>query len=450
MISKAAIFVDAPRADQADAPRALLQVGGLSLLERQLRQLKTTGIDEVLLISSDFPEAVQVAVQKFRRVPPAISVIDGRLPVRGAWQADDMLLLIEDGVLIDSRLIATVMSAAEAGAPHAAFYPPRSVVVGIGDGTAVEWADEDRLFASVAAVSGAVLTEASDVEDGSARLNAALDGLRAADGQEIAIGEIATYMPGLRRDLEILWRPVSSQTECAKATAVLIGRSQKSVLDWPARFIHPPVENLLVRLALPLPITPNFVTGVSTLIGLGIAYLFASGHMLAGLALALTIGALDGVDGTLARVKLLTSRIGQLEHILDKVVEYGWYLAIASYLAQVTGSQTAWALSAALICFSWAEGVQGEFYRRLTLRQLDDAGNFERTFRLVGARRNTIVWALIPFALYEVWMTGLWFMTAYTVVTFFVAQWRFIVRIRDYLAANSPAVAENIQSTRYF
>lgn len=107
-------------------------------------------------------------------------------------------------------------------------------------------------------------------------------------------------------------------------------------------------------------------------------------------------------------------------------------------------------LAILIVTFAWAEVVQSEYYRRLTGRQLDDAGDIERGFRLITARRNTIMWGLVPFALTESWLVGFWIMGIYTMVTFFVAQWRFIVRLKDYASSVSPQISENFKKTEYF
>ena len=103
-----------------------------------------------------------------------------------------------------------------------------------------------------------------------------------------------------------------------------------------------------------------------------------------------------------------------------------------------------------IILFSWAEGVQGEFFRRMTGKQLDDAGEFERTFRLFSARRNTKMWLLIPFALYQAWLAGFVAMAVYGVVTFFVAQTRFIIRVREFTSEKSLEIKRNFDDTAYF
>lgn len=473
MVSSALIFVDNTVDSDERAPRALLKVAGLTLLERQLRQLRDVGVTDVRLVSRQFPELLHGLVGGFRKVPVEIKVIDANMPADAATlgAAEDHILVLEDGVLIDDRVIAAVLGTGSDAA--IAVFPPRAVVYGQGAGVKVDVggagarasasasagfeAGDGQLFASCALVPGSILSDLSGLSDlltpdmPAEPLVALLAlALEKADPESIDISRIETYIPARRRKVPLLWRPVTAPAECHRATRVLLGMAQKGVLDWPARWVHPIFEDMTVAALVHTPVTPNMITLLTALLGAGIAYLFATGNMGLALAGALIVGVLDGVDGKLARVKRLTSKIGEMEHLVDKLVEYSWYFAIAWYLAGSSGDGTGWALALVIVGFAWAETVQGELFRRLTLKQLDDAGPFERGFRLIGARRNTLMWTLIPFALTEQWLIGFWVAAIYTLVTFFVAQWRFIVRIRDYAFSSGSSIADNIKKTEYF
>ncbi len=119
-----------------------------------------------------------------------------------------------------------------------------------------------------------------------------------------------------------------------------------------------------------------------------------------------------------------------------------WYFA-------ATDRPGAWGIGAIAILFALAEAVQGEFYRRFTGRQLDDAGTFERRFRLVAGRRNTFFWSLIPFGLASAWYQGFIMIAAYSAVTFFITQARFFVRLRQYGIESSERIAANFSETAY-
>lgn len=371
-----------PVGGQAD--RAALRIGGLSIAERQRRQLLRLG---------------------------ALSVIRGadghRPPLRGP------MLLIEAGLVADERLItAFLAAAAEQPAPMLAIGPDGRPA-GLGwlpaGSTAQDWA-------ALAARAGRI---------------------------DLAGGD--TYSPERRRHVPLLWeRPVDG-ADARRVGAELLAGAQKGCLDWPARFVHPPIENAVVRLLLPLPISPNLISLFALVLGLYAAWAFASGALWTGLLIALAIGPIDGIDGKLARTRVEFSRWGDLEHVGDKIAEYACFAGLAAAF----GTAAAWALAGLIVCTALAEALQGEFYRRMTGAQLDDAGRFERAFRLVSGRRNTFFWTLLPFAGFGAWWAGLVVVALYAVLNFFVMQARFFVRLADYGRAHAPVIAANLDRTAY-
>jgi phosphatidylglycerophosphate synthase len=247
----------------------------------------------------------------------------------------------------------------------------------------------------------------------------------------------------------MFWAQPKSETEAKAAGKALIADAQKGCLDWPARFLHAWPEDVLVGLLAPTRITPNMVTLATGVIGIAAGVAFAVGWLWTGLILALITGPLDGVDGKLARTRCEYSRWGDLEHLIDKILEYGWYLCIAWHFSTVRGSALPWAIAALIILPAVAEAVQGEFFRRMTGFQLDDAGDFERRIRLVAGRRNTFLWTWLGFAAFGLWFEGFVVLAVYSVVTTAVAQWRFYKRLSAYARESGHKIAINYASTAY-
>jgi phosphatidylglycerophosphate synthase len=363
-----------------------LRVAGITLAERQRRQLARLGAASV-----------------------------DQSPHAGAEPLEP-LLLIEAGLLADERLIDAFLSEARkrgaVGGPLVAIGPD-GAVGGLG------WIPPG--------------SEPRDWED------------LANEAERIDLGKVDTYSPERRRAVPLIWERPGDAASARRAGSALLDAAQKGCLDWPARFIHPPIENAAVRLLWPTPITPNMVSLLAFALGLYAAWCFASGAMWTGLLIALAVGPIDGIDGKLARARFEFSRWGDLEHVGDKIVEYLWFAG----LAIAVGTPDAWALMALTVCMALAEAVQGEFYRRLTGAQLDDAGPLERNFRLVSGRRNTFFWCLLPFAWFGLWSAGLVMIAAYAALNFFVMQWRFFVRLAEFGRANSVVIAANLDATAY-
>src|SRR3546814_5846593 len=103
-------------------------------------------------------------------------------------------------------------------------------------------------------------------------------------------------------------------------------------------------------------------TLITAVVGFASIAAFATGWLWTGLLLMLFLGPLDGVDGKLARTRLQYSRWGDLEHVADKIVEYGAFIALGGYLSSTAGHYGPWVLAGITIAFALAEAVQGGFF----------------------------------------------------------------------------------------
>ncbi|WP_416908587.1 MAG: CDP-alcohol phosphatidyltransferase family protein [Polymorphobacter sp.] len=413
-----------------EAPRPQLVVGGLSLVERQARMLRRMGCERLFLVGASLSDA---AVQGIETVSfPSLAE---------ALAAGGLVIIPAPGLIIDERAVATLLAGSGAGG---------GILVSDESAVSVERLDSATLAAGVMALPAAMVASvARDIGDWD--FHSTLIRLAAADPTVARIPVAATplYAPERRRSVPLLWCNPQDAAQAADASAQVIAAAQKGTLDWPARFIHPLIEDALVRLLAPTRITPNQVTLFTAFIAVAAGYALATGALWWGLGLALLCGPLDGVDGKLARVRIEYSRWGDLEHVLDKILEYGWYLCAAWWFSRTLGSALPWALAALIILPALAEAAQGEFYRRLTGVQLDDAGPFERGFRLVAGRRNTFLWTWLAMALVGLWFEGFALLAAYSVLTTAVAQWRFYVRLSAFARAGDARVAANYAATSY-
>ncbi|TPE61041.1 CDP-alcohol phosphatidyltransferase family protein [Sandaracinobacter neustonicus] len=416
-------------------PAGLGQVGGISLLERQCRMALKAGAAQLLLVAPALPADLGARLSDDARIV--------RLPTEAALvealeDEERPVLMLAPGLLADERLIPTLL---KGQAPLLAVFeaPPPS---------AAQRLDANSHWA------GAALLPAALVQDVAAGLGDwELSGtlIRAAcesGAARVAVESIPAYVSNRRRDVPLIWAMPETEAERAAGTDVLLASAQKGCLDWPARFIHPPVENALVRLLLNTPVTPNMITIATGVLGLGAIWLFATGHLWWALAIVLLVGPLDGVDGKLARTRHEYSRWGDLEHVLDKVLEYGWILALGFWFSKTHGL-AAWLAAGGIIIFALAEALSGEFFRRFTGQQLDDWGPFERRFRLIGGRRNTFFWTLLPFAAFGLWWQGFLMILGYAVLTFAISHWRLLKAIGDYGQQVSDEVRANFAGTSY-
>ena len=419
-----------------EQPAGLGQVGGISLLERQVRMALKAGAKAVWLVAPALPSDLAARLSEDSRLwrAPTAEALGERL----ASETRDVLHLAP-GLLIDERLVSALTKECEA---------PCLLAFGAAPPAGAERLDSSAHWAGAAllppALVAGVAAELGDWELSGTLVRAAVE----AGAGRLIVEDIPTYAPARRRDAPMVWARPLDDAGKKIATESLIAAAQKGCLDWPARFIHPPIENALVRLLMNTPVSPNMITLFTGVLGFAAIWLFAVGQPLWALLIVLIVGPLDGVDGKLARVRHHFSRWGDLEHVLDKILEYGWFIALAAWLSATYGL-AAWLAAAGIIVFALAEAASGEFFRRFSGRQLDDWSAFERHFRLVGGRRNTYFWTLLPFGLAGAWWQGFLAILAYAAITFAVTQWRFCRAIGEYGRTVSQEVRSNFAGTAY-
>lgn len=416
-----------------DEPRLL--VGGIPIAERQARQLRRAGVTAIRAV-----DVVPLTV-----LPAGVEpVAAGDLAT--AIAADDLVVVMAPDLVTDERALALLLAAS---AP-ALLVDPVPLPADPMAGNGAERIDAASISAGLLLLPGAMVRSVAaslgDWDLASTLLRAAVSDPAT---RRVDFAAIPLYAANRRREVPLVWAQPRTPEAARATTVAVIAAAQKGCLDWPARFIHPPIEDALVRLLAPTPITPNMVTIATGIIGIAAGIAFAQGALWWGLALALVTGPLDGVDGKLARTRIEFSKWGDLEHLLDKLLEYGWYLAIAGHFAAVSGSALPWAVAALIILPALAEAVQGEVFRRLTGGQLDDAGPLERRLRLISGRRNTFLWTWAGFAAVGEWFAGFVMIAAYSILTTAVAQWRFYARLTAYGRDHGATIAANLKATGY-
>lgn len=109
-----------------------------------------------------------------------------------------------------------------------------------------------------------------------------------------------------------------------------------------ARHISRRVSRPLSLVLAQTPITPNQVTIMNTFLGLLAAYLLALGsywHQLAGSLLFVFCVIADGIDGEIARLKLMESNFGHmLDVITDNIVHFAIFLGLGIGLFRSSGN----------------------------------------------------------------------------------------------------------------
>lgn len=376
--------------DSAQPLRALLKIGGITLLQRHLRMLKRAGVKRAIVIGPGDDADLNLLIHNLTEREATAELI---CPGEGdKMDADgtDVFLFHDAGALVDERTSRMLIGSDK----------PRIAIV-----SRQNIAEEDRavgiplgrgVFAGAALFTTAIVRQMVQF----ARVEGLADCLEAlvtnGDAKLLDLSAEDSYVYVLRRREPFLWMSVRSDSDSARAKWSLLDASQKGCLDWPAWYIHRPIEKRVVYLLCETGITPNQITILCIIVALCGTALFAVGHLVSGLLLAMTVGILDGLDGKLARMKLMTSRLGEFEELSDKIYEASWYVAMAFHFSALFPTRS-WALVVAYLVSNNLELIVYHVFKTHRGVQLDDFAPFDRVFRLIAARRNVNIYQLLPF-----------------------------------------------------
>ncbi len=181
--------------------------------------------------------------------------------------------------------------------------------------------------------------------------------------------------------------------------------AEAALLKWAQKGVHltslinAPVENAIVRLvARSRLVTPNRVTILVNLLAIPAILMFLGGRFLEAAAFSYFIGVLDGVDGKLARVRGIATRLGGLEHSFDALYEQALYASFAVGLALRGWGFGALTLGLLfLVIDSFVRHIYNQF-ALITGIPLKRYSRFDRTFALVDGRRNTYLIYAVAFS----------------------------------------------------
>lgn len=376
----------------ADSPGALVELCGISILERLLRTLQRCGIKRATVLSSS-PKLITASLTKrsWPRAQLDITVRgrpDGSVTVEqivDVWpDATQLLLVLRGDTVFDNRLLHFLSAQSSVAALVDTAVPPRL----------------EPLVASAADMSRGKLCGAALLQhDWALAQSGSFDktvreGLEQGVVAAVDIAEQPFYDPALRRKLRPFWFRAPSASHNKAAERVLLDSVQKGSLDFPA-LIHAPIEKFLVAHLCKTSISPHQLTVSWIIAACGITILFAQGHLIWGIALALIVGVLDGLDGKQARIKVETSRTGKLEHQFDSLFEVAWPSALAYHFYASGQLPGAFLYLAMLLLAEALDGIGKAGVYSTSEKLMSEPGAFDRVVRLVGGRRNIYVWVLV-------------------------------------------------------
>src|SRR5208282_968338 len=340
----------------------LRSVGGITLLERLLRQLSEMETVECIVLLK--PRGLSLPPLS-KRVRKALSCQDASGD--NAWEMmrdarahlRERFIVVAADLLIDQRLLAWLTA------------QTADVMLSPGPGGRPETA---------------AFLRAQSLDSPS---------LEAARIEVVAVSSLPSFWESMHGEVPFHLRRIASERDAEEAWQILLDYIQRRTLELPARYFDPFFENLMVRRLAPTAITANQVTLATTVLGFAVAALYLTGWLRAGVLLAILVEVLDGVDGKLARITRTTSKAGEYEHILDFFYENSWWLALGRFLS-TNGAPSAWIAAWVMVAFDLTDNIVYSIADVRWGRSVDNATPLLTQFRLIAGRRNIYTWIFLP------------------------------------------------------
>lgn len=422
-------------------PKALMLVAGRPLLSRILRSLSRSGIREAIIVTGYRGELIrQVVGDVFAGIK--IKYVENLMWEQGDLHSfltvekeihGDFLLCVADN-LFDHRIVEGLVQHGLRGVVTLAVDDvdplPGAVKGLVENGRIIDIGEEidgsNHVYVGVLLCSSEVFKYARKaVNDGGKTLIDCIK-LIARDGKAYAfdLDTVPSYLPKMRRHERPFWISIETLDDLKHAERLLVENASKEPSDLVAKYLNKPIENRLVLILAKTSITPNQVTIIVNITAYLVTYLFLTGQLLIGSILTFLVGILDGVDGKLARIHGMESKLGIMEHPFDLLFEFSWYIALALH--------SFWTLRRAdplilclfiLAAIAFYRFIYDQF-RKATGMSLDDYGKFERYFRRVAGRRNLYNIPILISTLFNAPFYALIAISCHAVLTAFIYAWR--------------------------
>jgi phosphatidylglycerophosphate synthase len=404
--------MDSPRPQLlllADGPDAFCTLFGISLLERLLRVVQRLGFREAIIVSTSPADvAGHLAKPSWARADVALSFRSrhaGTFSVSEAASDAERVLIVSAGFYYDARLLRALAEQTTTTLLVDSAPPPDCALLwqnweaGVSPsrpegGASARPGDAEAFLSENSGAAALIDSGWLSRQDNAAALFAELSS-DAVNGriESCDAARQQTYVVALRKHVRPVFFPAPAPELVAVAERFPRNVAQNGALDFPG-FLDSPIEDWIVARLCRTSITPNQVTFVTMLIGLGVTTLFANGHLWWGVGLAYAIEVLDGVDGKLARTKVETTAAGNWEHLVDYCVELSWWMALAYHFHAENLRSASWLLLL-LVGSDLVDRLAKRSVKRKMGRNLDDVSNFDRFVRCIGGRRNINIWILI-------------------------------------------------------
>lgn len=421
-------------------PSALLRVGGISLLERNLRLALKAGATRLVVLAEELsPALVEELTLLHRRYP--MDVVRDAEQLGSRIESEDRVLLIEEGFVVDQRLVNRTVGLED----------PAIIAIWQAGPSVPERAvrlTAQYFSAAVSILPGQLVRRVAkglgDWDFEQTVLRAAMVDLPVQYLDAVGCGG---FVPMLGRDVPLLWHAVSSHADAALADQSLSGTAETRRSDAPTRWIYGP----LARLALlhggkvRLGAAPAAWAGAG-FGAIAIACLFL-GWFWAGVICAILMGFSFELSHRIEQIRLDPAAPGWLLNHMPRLLEAGWYAALCGAFVKTEGMAAVAVALLLLVCRLSAD-LHRHYYHRLFLSSLDDGPGVPRLIGLLGSGAQTNMWLLLFCGIAGVWYGGFWAMAGYSALTYASVLAVFIIRLKQMVQRSVSAEGEGAGRSR--
>jgi hypothetical protein len=480
MVTKALIIAGQTTETDSSLARSLLRCGALSLLKRQLYQLKSVGITEVNIITDWYIENFEEDVKSCTEKPSKTLIHRSKqaiIEIGSALKSDALKgqswLIIEEGVLLDDRILNSILLHKESNENKisnfviSALSPTTFHSKTAAIGTILDYKDKQIIFASAAKIPASVLFENLEnlvkLDKFAENINHFAQN-KAAEFLDIA--SIPLFIKKHNREFPVIWLPLSKKNDTDIGTKALIQRAQKTNLEWSVWYLHRPLQNYLCKLLVHSPIKAFHISLFKIILGIFVLYLFSIGQNMGALAGAIIVGILEGLRDKFSTISLEPRKLKKFLFFWNKILPCFWYFAMAyalsksftfgdniSFRDNITVGGTIfniapYIITACFTLFRLADVIQCEFFRRLSTKEIHDMAPLDQKTRRWGGYRNNIIIMLVIFLVLGLWNWSLLAVSVYSIATFFIHQIRIIQHIKIITEASSASFVKNFKNTK--
>lgn len=207
--------------------------------------------------------------------------------------------------------------------------------------------------------------------------------------KELTPDKFNGYIPKLRRTLAPYLFKITDDQARDTVERFLFESNYKGATDFMTKHVYPPLVWRMVKPLAQWRVQPNVVTIISIIATFAAVPLFAAGAWVPGIALAFVMSVLDSVDGKLARVTFTSTPQGNLlDHGTDVIHPPLWYFGWAWGLSGGDPFSGVFQASIWMLGIYVLDRVLEQLFKVCTGRSIQDFRPIDVKLRTFSSRRN--------------------------------------------------------------